>query len=130
MIVAAIYLLYMVGRMVFGQLVEPHGHGRGHASGVRGHGANHEGQGALPPDLNAREIGILMMLAIPCVVLGLYPAPMLDALEAPVNQMVRTVMAENGVEVAGVSGQGAGVGEEPIDGARVGAVSGEGREPR
>ncbi len=124
MIVAAIYLLYMVGRVVFGPLVEPHGHGPGH-------GPDGEGHGNLPPDLNAREIGILMMLAIPCVVLGLYPAPMLDSLEAPVNQMVRTVMAENGVEIAGIRDQESGVRQGRIDGVPVGMVStGEEREAR
>ncbi len=69
MIVAAMYLLYMVGRVVFGPLKEPDHH---HA---------HE---TLPADLNAREITVLAPLAVLCVVLGVYPSPMLRALEAPV----------------------------------------------
>ncbi len=103
MIVAAIYLLYMVGRVVFGPLVEPHGHGH---EGHRGQGTGHreEGHGPLPPDLNAREIGILTLLAIPCVVLGIYPAPMLDALRAPVNRTIELVMSENGVDTRAARG--------------------------
>ncbi len=94
MIVAAIYLLYMVGKVVFGPLVEPHGH---HHEGHSAQGTGHRGEG-LPPDLNAREIGVLTMLAIPCIVLGIYPAPLLDALNAPVNRTVELVMSENGVD--------------------------------
>jgi NADH-quinone oxidoreductase subunit M len=78
MIVAAIYLLYMVGSVVFGELVEPEGH---HS-------------GALPDDLNGREIGILVPLAALCVFLGVYPQPVLTALEAPVTRIATIV--ENG----------------------------------
>ncbi|MFM9997074.1 MAG: NuoM family protein [Phycisphaerales bacterium] len=89
MIVAAIYLLYMVGKVVFGPLVEPHAHhDEAHADGAKP---------GLPADLNAREIGILAMLAVPCIVLGLYPAPALDAIHAPVMETVRTVLNANGV---------------------------------
>jgi NADH-quinone oxidoreductase subunit M len=72
MIVAAMYLLYMLGRVVWGPLKEPHAH--------------EDGQGrhpVLPADLNAREITVLAPLAIACLVLGVYPQPLLDVLRAP-----------------------------------------------
>jgi len=81
MIVAAIYLLYMVGVVVFGkasELVEQGAHGT-----------------PLPRDLNAREIGILLPLAALCLGLGLYPAPVLRSLEAPVERTI--AMVERGL---------------------------------
>jgi NADH-quinone oxidoreductase subunit M len=70
MIVAAMYLLYMVGRVVFGPTVEPHGH-------------EHHGHAVLPRDLTAREIWTLLPLAAGCLALGVYPQPALDALREP-----------------------------------------------
>ncbi|HED53027.1 MAG TPA: NADH-quinone oxidoreductase subunit M, partial [Phycisphaerales bacterium] len=80
MIVAAIYLLYMTGRMVWGPYREPDGH---HA---------HE---TLPTDLNRREIGILLPLAAGCLIFGLYPKPLLKAIEEPVDSMVAHYEALN-----------------------------------
>ncbi|MEM8758384.1 MAG: NADH-quinone oxidoreductase subunit M [Planctomycetota bacterium] len=73
MIVAAMYLLIMTGKMVWGPEREPDGH---HA---------HE---ELPTDLNAREIGLLTPLAAGCLIFGLYPKPLISAVEAPVNEVV------------------------------------------
>ncbi len=83
MIVAAMYLLYMLGKVVFGPLKEPPGHG----DHDHGHGAGdaHEG---LPKDLTVREIGILTPLALLCLALGVLPTPALHALEAPVKQAI------------------------------------------
>jgi len=66
MIIAAIYLLYMTGRVVFGKLVEP---------------AGHEHHGPLPVDLNGREISMLTVLAALCLLLGLFPRLILDPIE-------------------------------------------------
>lgn len=82
MIVAAIYLLYMTGKIVWGPTREPHDHGHGHDD----HAAH-----ALPTDLSAREIGVLLPLAAGCLVFGLYPAPLMHAIEAPVNNTVAYV---------------------------------------
>ncbi len=41
----------------------------------------------MPTDLNLREIFTLAPLAILCLVLGLYPRPLLQVLEAPTQQM-------------------------------------------
>ncbi|MCB9844843.1 MAG: NADH-quinone oxidoreductase subunit M [Phycisphaeraceae bacterium] len=75
MIVAAIYLLYMTGRVVFGQLKEPRGH---HA-------------GPLPTDLTVREIAVLSPIAVLCVLLGLYPKPVLDVVAEPVAAQAQWV---------------------------------------
>jgi NADH-quinone oxidoreductase subunit M len=79
MIIAAIYLLYMVGLIVFGPLREPEGH--------------HHHSGVLPTDLCPREIGVLAPLAIGCVVLGVWPEPVMESLEAPL-EMTRESLVE------------------------------------
>lgn len=76
-IVAAMYLLYMTGRVIWGTPKHPHGHGNGHD----------EGHGHTPPsDLNTREIGLLSVLAVGCLVLGLYPTPVIEAIEPSVER--------------------------------------------
>ncbi|MBC7835626.1 MAG: NADH-quinone oxidoreductase subunit M [Phycisphaerales bacterium] len=95
MIVGAMYLLYMVGKVVWGPLVEPHGHGA-HAHGHR-HSAGapasapSDAHAHLPADLTPREIGILLPLAALCIFLGVYPRPVLKALEGPTQQMVESL---------------------------------------
>ena len=84
-IVAAMYLLYMVGRICWGPLVEPHG----------SHG--HDAHAVLPRDLSAREIGALLPLAVLCLALGVYPTPMLKGIEGPVDRTVAVVQEANGV---------------------------------
>jgi NADH-quinone oxidoreductase subunit M len=76
MIIAAIYLLYMVGRVCFGPVVEPHGHHEGEA----------EHAVVLPKDLSGREIAVLVPMAGLCLLLGLYPTPALRALEPAVER--------------------------------------------
>ena len=74
MIVAAMYLLYMVGRVLFGPLNEPDGH--------------HEHE-KLPTDLSWREISVLTPIAVLCLLLGLFPTPILRSLEEPVGLVLR-----------------------------------------
>ncbi|MEZ6317606.1 MAG: NADH-quinone oxidoreductase subunit M [Phycisphaerales bacterium] len=81
MVVAAIYLLYMVGRICFGELREPHGHDD--HDGDHGH--------ELPADLTKREIAVLIPLAVGCVLFGLYPKLLTDPLAQPVGATVATV---------------------------------------
>jgi NADH-quinone oxidoreductase subunit M len=83
MIVAAMYLLYMVGKVVWGPLVEPKGHGH--------HGAEDSHEAHLPRDLNAREIGVLVPLAALCIFLGVYPAPVLNAIQPPISRTIAAV---------------------------------------
>jgi len=70
MIIAAMYLLIMVGKIVFGALKEP---------AVD----DHHG---LPADLSAREITVLVPIAVMCVVLGVQPWIAMDAMEGSINE--------------------------------------------
>ncbi len=75
MIFAAMYLLIMTGRVVFGPLKEPAVHDNGHGP-------------KLPPDLSWREIGVLAPLAALCLYIGFQPKPLTDALEGPITQVL------------------------------------------
>ena len=86
----------MVGRVVFGPLVEPAGHDS------HGHEADHK-QG-LPRDLTAREIGVLLPLAAGCLILGVYPKPLLKSLEPGIRQIVQTADAARGERAAPLAG--------------------------
>jgi NADH-quinone oxidoreductase subunit M len=90
MVIAAMYLLYMVGKVVWGKLIEPGGHGHG---GGHGSHADHAAHASLPRDLSVREITVLTPLAVLCVALGVYPMPVTKALESPVAKMVQDVSA-------------------------------------
>ncbi len=79
MIFAAIYLLYMVGKVIFGPLKVPDVH-------------NEDGSHDLK-DLNAREIVTLLPLAAGCLILGLFPYNVLESLEAPVGKMTAAAKA-------------------------------------
>ncbi len=82
MIIGAIYILYMVGKVVFGPVKVP-AHAHGHAAGdAHGHDAHRV------KDLTSREIITLTPLAIGCLVLGLFPNLILTTLDAPVNNIV------------------------------------------
>lgn len=83
MVIAAMYLLYMVGKICFGAYKEP---------------ADYHPHDELPMDLNAREIATLTPLAIGCVLFGLQPTMLLDAISDPVNNTVRIVEQANGIE--------------------------------
>jgi NADH-quinone oxidoreductase subunit M len=87
MVVGAIYLLYMVGCICFGPLNLPggHGHHAGHHAG--GHDTDHAAV-HLPPDLTGREILTLLPLAAGCLVFGLFPSILTDAVAQPVAQTV------------------------------------------
>ncbi len=107
MIFGAIYILYMVGKVVFGPTKIPVQHGHGESGG----GGKSGGGGDAPPehltasghhahhhhahvsDLNFREIITLIPLAIACLVLGLYPQPVLRSLEAPVTATMQSAAA-------------------------------------
>ncbi len=103
MIIGAIYLLYMVGRSCFGPLREPDD------------GAGHHAHPVLPADLNAREILTLAPLAVLCVVLGLFPKPLIDAVEPSV---VATVDAVRRHAIAPADGAHGSTLPVPVDAAR------------
>lgn len=121
MIIAAIYLLYMLGSVVFGPLVLPKGHeahGGGHGHDSHGHGHDSHGHGGghshggLPRDLNFREIALLTPLVILCVWMGVYPKYFTSRLEGAVNAQA-AIMNQAIEEVresrAADAGAGAGV---------------------
>lgn len=70
-LLGAIYMLYMVGKVLFGPLREP-AHTPDLSAGLR-------------RDLTAREVGALVPLAVACVVLGVAPRVVTDPLD-PVLQ--------------------------------------------
>lgn len=96
-IVAAMYLLIMVGKVVFGPLKEPGGHD---SHGSHGQGGS-DAHGHLPADLTAREITALLPLAVACLVFGVYPSPLFQALKDPVNQAIAHVYPAPELEAPG-----------------------------
>ncbi|MCE2881540.1 MAG: NADH-quinone oxidoreductase subunit M [Planctomycetaceae bacterium] len=76
LVLAAMYLLILLGKLVWGPLREPHGESH--------HGGSHDTH--LPADLTPREIGILVPLAAVCLAIGFYPKPMLEAIAPSVEK--------------------------------------------
>jgi NADH:ubiquinone oxidoreductase subunit 4 (subunit M) len=66
------YLLIMVGKIVFGSLKEPDSTNRG----------------SLPVDLSLREIGILAPLAALCIWIGVQPTVLTDAMRGSVEKVL------------------------------------------
>ena len=91
MVVAAIYLLYMTGLVVFGPLKEPKAYT---PDPHRDH--REDGPETLPIDLNLREICTLAPVAVLCLALGLYPKILTGVLEAPVNAVVNNALVSAG----------------------------------
>lgn len=77
MIFTAIYILFMVGKVVFGPVKIPRGEGKRSSDESVG-------------DLNRREVVTLVPLALGCLVLGLYPKLILQSLERPVEKLVES----------------------------------------
>lgn len=80
-ILAAIYLLYLLGKIVFGPLELPHWEDTGE-TGIGG-GESH--------DLSYREAMTLAPLAVACVVIGLFPYPILRSLEPAIQNHTQYV---------------------------------------
>ena len=76
LILGAMYLLLLLGKIVWGPLKVPGAHDdpHEHAHGDKGHGG-------LPRDLSFREIAILVPIAAACLGIGVYPKIMLDVTE-------------------------------------------------
>ncbi len=99
-ILGAVYMLYMVARLIFGPLKLPEVHASGthafdepsEAHGASGH--THALPDGLPRDLNAREIGLLTPLAIVVIVLGIVPTPLLDSILPDVQRYGRPIVPQ------------------------------------
>jgi len=74
LILGALYMLRMVGSLVWGTLREPHHHHDGGDQGTK-----------LPRDMSPREIGIMLPLAACCLLIGLYPKPVLESMDPAVR---------------------------------------------
>jgi NADH-quinone oxidoreductase subunit M len=81
-ILGAVYMLHMTARVIFGPLKTPEIHGE------HGHGDAHP-----PGDLNAREIAILVPLALVVVYLGFYPSGVLRSMNDPLTLMRQPIVA-------------------------------------
>lgn len=74
MVLAALYILRMLQKFVFGPLREPHGGGHAHDPAEKN-------------DLNLREVLAMAPLVVACLAIGIYPKPILTAIE-PAGQQV------------------------------------------
>jgi NADH-quinone oxidoreductase subunit M len=77
-LLGAIYMLYAVGKLLFGPVKEPPGT---------------PDLTRLPKDLNTREVAILTPLAILVVLLGIYPRLVTDTLDVALQEQVLTRVA-------------------------------------
>jgi NADH-quinone oxidoreductase subunit M len=81
-VLGAVYMLHMLARIVWGPLKTPH-----HDD----HAAPDASHASLPPDLNAREIGILVPIALAVVILGVKPNIVLKTIEKPSQAIVQAI---------------------------------------
>ena len=73
-ILGALYMLWMCQRVLFGPLKEPPN--------------TPDTSTGLTKDLTRREIGFLAPIAVGCVIIGVYPKPMLDTFETAIRQNI------------------------------------------
>jgi NADH-quinone oxidoreductase subunit M len=83
-ILAAVYLLWMVQRVFFGSVTKD--------------------ENRSLADLSLREIGLMIPLLFLMVFMGVYPRPFLDRAKASVTEIQKRVMHQAGGEVAGTAG--------------------------
>ena len=93
-IFAAVYLLWMVYRTFFGPVTDP--------------------ENETMADLNPREIGLLMPLAVLMLVMGFWPAPFLARSEATVQGLLATVAAKGEAVEAAAETAVAGTTSAPV----------------
>jgi NADH-quinone oxidoreductase subunit M len=72
LILGAAYTLWMLKRVIFGEVANE--------------------KVASLTDINPREIGILAALAVPTLLLGLWPAPLIDVIAPSVEALVEHMM--------------------------------------
>jgi NADH-quinone oxidoreductase subunit M len=116
MIFAAMYLLIMVGKVVFGPLKEPRvDHEHDHGS-------------TLPADLTPREIAVLVPLAIPCIYIGLQPTMLMKPMEAPIENVLQAAAYPERVESMTLADEEDADGALPADAVLVDATETTERE--
>ncbi len=92
-ILGAVYMLHLLARVIWGPLRTPDDYGHGDA-----HGHAHPASN----DINAREIAILVPIAIAVLVLGVTPNLLLKTIERPAAQMVQDATTPQTTVVASV----------------------------
>jgi len=86
-VLGAVYMLWMCQRVLFGPLNQPP-HTPDTSAG-------------LTPDLTRREIGILAPLALVCVLLGVYPKPVIESVQAGIaNNILASRVINSGAMLA------------------------------
>jgi NADH-quinone oxidoreductase subunit M len=85
-ILGAVYMLHMTARVIWGPLKTPE-HAEGHDE--------HHGHEPPPGDIGAREISVLIPIAIAIVALGVKPGWVIDGMLGPVQE-IRRPLIDNG----------------------------------
>jgi NADH-quinone oxidoreductase subunit M len=81
LVLGALYVLRMLQKFVFGPLREPsHGHAHGGHDSHSAHGHGNHAAHTIQ-DVNFREILAMAPLAIACIVIGIWPTPILNVIE-------------------------------------------------
>jgi len=75
-VLGAVYLLRLCGAVLFGPLRRPD------------ESVHSPPAAMLPPDLGPREIGVLTPLAAACLFLGVYPRPLFEMMQPPLQRQV------------------------------------------
>jgi NADH-quinone oxidoreductase subunit M len=88
-ILGALYMLHMTARVIFGPLKYPGSDG--HDSHDNGHG--HAEHHAAVTDIGAREIGLLLPIAIVVIILGIRPNVILKTIAGPIELIRNPVPA-------------------------------------
>ena len=73
-ILSAVYMLWMCQRVLFGPVKEPAG--------------TPDLSAGLKPDLTAREIGVLAPIAVLCLLIGVWPKPVLQAMSPAIDDNI------------------------------------------
>ena len=84
-VLGAVYMLHMTAKVIFGPLKTPDLHHGSHDETD----AHHD---STPGDLSAREIGILVPLALAVVVLGVAPLGLMNSMVEQINDIRRPVV--------------------------------------
>jgi len=86
-VLGAIYMLHMAARVIWGPLKVPGGHGEADhsAPGHEDHG--HDPHVSSSNDIGAREIAILVPLAVVVILLGVAPNGFMQSILSPVQQL-------------------------------------------
>ena len=94
-ILGAIYMLHMVAKVIFGPLKTPLDV-EAHAHTEVGHGPTAH---AIPGDITAREVGILLPLAFCVILLGVVPNIILTTVRLPVDNLLSQTNAVSATQV-------------------------------